>query len=557
MIEIRHPEYNADDWVKWRLTYKGGTDFIDAYLKELNTSENLTDFVNRKAISYCPAFAKGAVNEIKNAIFQRTNDISRECDSPSYMNAILGKDGGVNLCGNTMNSFIGRELLPDLLTISKVGVYVDMPSIDESSRRADVIRPYLYKYKAEDILSWSIDYSNEIYEFDSLLLRDTIDVLKDGLPSDTKIIYRYLWKSDGIVYCKFMDEEELPIDKNGKHSDIIYTIDLPMIPFAVAELTSSLLVDISDYQIAHLNLASSDISYAFRSNFPFYVEQVDYRTNNNWLKEQDENIATAANKEISVGVMDGRQYSIGTEKPGFIHPSAEPLNASMAKQEIMKQEIKQLLQLAITSIEPKMASAESKNLDQQGLEAGLSYIGLELESIENKIAKIWCLYTGSQTDPTIKYPKKYSLQSDADKRQEVKELKELLHSTPSRLYKIEITKRIAKVILGDKVSNDRLDQILVEIEQAKVLDVDPNVIVTDVERGLVDLNLASEARGYPKGSADKAKEDHAERIKRIQAAQIKVTNGASDTDDEVGRTDKQIKENAKETDNYENKGRTK
>ena len=50
-------------------------------------------------------------------------------------------------------------------------------------------------------------------------------------------------------------------------------IDIPEIPFVLMELDTSLMTDIADYQISLLNLASSDVNYALKSNFPFYVAQ--------------------------------------------------------------------------------------------------------------------------------------------------------------------------------------------------------------------------------------------------------------------------------------------
>jgi hypothetical protein len=40
--------------------------------------------------------------------------------------------------------------------------------------------------------------------------------------------------------------------------------------------------DIADYQIALMNLESSDINYMLKSNFPFYVEQYDPRAEMNF-----------------------------------------------------------------------------------------------------------------------------------------------------------------------------------------------------------------------------------------------------------------------------------
>lgn len=77
----------------------------------------------------------------------------------------------------------------------------------------------------------------------------------------------------------------------------------------------------------------------------------------------------------------GMKYGIGLERPGFISPPTDPLVASMKKQSEMKDEIKQLLNLSLSS----MGDSTSK-------EEGLSFIGQELERGEREIAAIWCEY---------------------------------------------------------------------------------------------------------------------------------------------------------------------
>lgn len=173
ITQIAHPDYifNEDDWCKWKLAYNGGQPFIDAYLKKLTVRETDEDFALRKSISYCPAASKAAINEIKNSIFQRTIDISRVGGPESYQKAVKALDGGVDLYGSSMNSFIGRYILPELLVMKKVGVYVDMPPIsgvtqsDKGNKR-----PYLYIYSALSIRSWSYSMPQYPNEFDTLLL---------------------------------------------------------------------------------------------------------------------------------------------------------------------------------------------------------------------------------------------------------------------------------------------------------------------------------------------------------------------------------------------------
>jgi hypothetical protein len=551
ITKIRHPDYNAmvESWAKWRSVYKGGDSFIEDYVSKFSDRETETDFQNRKKITPIAAFAKGAINDIKNAIFQRTVDITREGGPKSYQEAVTGKGLGVDMNGESMNTFIGRDIIGELLTMSKVGVFVDMPEFSgESLADSAGVIPYLYVYKAEDILSWAHQRSEEGFYFSQVLLRDYINEYDPdtNLVTDTIERYRFLYLDGTGVTCEFYNDDGKRTDKDGIESEgTSYTIDVPYIPFAIAELSDSLLADVSNHQIAATNMQSSDVSYAIRANFPFYVEQFDPRAET-WNREANpdgadgtaEEAAIGKPRQTPIGGSVGRRYPIGTDSPGFIHPSSEPLEISIKKQDQLKEEIRQLLALALSNIKPKMASAESKELDQQGLEAGLSYIGLELENFERQISKFWAMYEGGEAETTINYPRKYSLESDSEIQERAAKSEALLHKIPSITYQKEKAKQIASITLAHQVSAETLKQINGEIDAAKVVNVDPDVISKDVENGLVDPETASELRGYPKGTAAKAEQAHADRLARIAASQSEdgAARGVPDKDDTPSKT---------------------
>src|SRR5690606_30018951 len=154
---------------------------------------------------------------------------------------------------------------------------------------------------------------------------------------------------------------------------------------------------------------------------------------------------------IKVGVSQGRYYDMEAERPGFIHPSPEPLRASITLQEKLENDIRKLVMLAVVNLGTR-TSAESKQMDNQGLEAGLSFIGLVLEAAERRIADYWAAYEDRvetrRTVATIKYPDRYSLKSDKDRIEEADKLSDLIHSVPSRTAKKEIQKVVVTKLLS-------------------------------------------------------------------------------------------------------------
>lgn len=527
LVQVQHPEFrdSIGNWIKYRLAYTGGDLFINTYLQKFSARESDADFAARKILTYCPAFAKAAINDIKNAIYQRTADVTRKGGSESYQDAVAGQNYGVDLLGSDMNSFIGRKLLPELLVMGKVGIYVDMPRVPAGTTLATQAnyRPYIYFYQAEDIPCWNYDETCQPYEFDNLLLRDWVYKYDDsGLPCEQIMRYRHVWKDEEGVHVQFYNNEGDKCNETGDKGDSeSYDLNIPAIPFTVLNISASLMSDVANYQVAHLNMASADVSYILKSNFPFYVEAFDPRTEMAFGPPMGDGTAASnvsADKEIKVGVAQGRRYPMGLEAPSFIHPSAEPLTASMAKQELLKSEIRQLVSLAVTNLQPKMASAESKGFDERSLEAGLSYIGLELEQAERLIAKYWSMYEKSSV-ATVNYPKNYSLKTEADRRAEAKELQAQMETVPSMTYKRSVAKQIVAITIGDKVSQDDLQKMYREIDKAPAIIGSADTLATDVQEGLVSLDTASKIRGYPEGEAAKANKDHAERLARISAAQ--------------------------------------
>lgn len=528
-----HPNYSSNylDWEKFRHIMEGGDEFIDEYLESYSAREDPGDFTMRKGITPLPAFASAAITDVKNAIFQRMADITRVEGSQSYQDTIQGKLGGVNLLGATMNYFIGNEVLPELLNMGKVGVYVDMPEVSTNQiiSKTGAIHPYLYVYRAEQIRNWRLSKRGEFIEFDMLLLQETILTYDDvyHLPNKDTVRYRLLTQEDGAVLVRFFNHDGVQIDMDGDFSSEPIELGINRIPFAILQLNQSLLKNVANHQIALVNLESSDISYALKANFPFYVEP-QHPAQSTHLKNSESEDGDP--REVELGNTIGRSYPVGSDAPSFINPSAEPLTVSMAKQKQLKEDIRGLINLALSAIQPKYASAQAKEFDEHGLESGLSFLGLILEHGERQIASFFAEYEGGGDVATINYPDRYSLKSDQERIDEANKLHDTMLRIPSKKAQKVITQLVVRKLLETKIPTQKLNDILSEIEKAKYVTSDPEIIQSDLESGLVSTETASGARGYDaKTEVPKAKLEHADRIERIKNAQS--NEGARGVDD--------------------------
>ena len=549
MQSARHPVYLRDlgNWQLWRNTYESGDYFVTNYLQKFTTRESEADFNSRKTITPIPAFAKAAVNDVRNSIFQRLRDTLRKDGSKIYQTAIQGLNGGVDMHGSSMDKFIGVNLLTELLVMGRVGCYVDMPItnsglVTSAASMADTVkqRPYLYMYPVEDILSWTCADPSKPDDLQAILLRDRCTTFKQlggqqvKIPDGSYERFRLIWinPETGKVNIQFSDSKGNPIHGTTGLPVVEGPIELELtkIPFVFLDIGDSLLKDVCRHQIALLNLGSSDVAYALKANYPFYVEQRDLRAVGDHLKHgmnQDGTATTggqgASDVEVLAGSTQGRAYDLKMEAPSFIHPSPEPLEASIKLQEKLEDDIRKIFQLAVQNKIGKRVSPESKKMDNQGLEAGLSFIGLILEGAERQIAEFWAGY--EERNPkrrsvaTIKYPDRYSLKTDKDRIEEATKVAELMYSVPGDTVKRELARDIVTTLLSGKATVETLDQIYKEITTANYTTSDPDTVIRAHESGLTGDQTASMALGFSENEYLKARKDHMERIARIKEAQ--------------------------------------
>lgn len=524
--EIRHETYDSSLWEEWRLCAKGGKDFLNKFLVKMSERETAKDFELRKQITYVPAFSKGAIYDVRNSLAERLGEVTRDGGPKSYSTAITGQNGGVDRQNSNMTTFIVEEVLFDLLVVSRVGVYIDrMPLSSGSIKEAQQKSPYLYKVSAENILNWRFDDNMKLI---TLLIRRYEPVLNDfGLIEDYQEVFRLFQLNNDVIVTDYVVMSE----KGQYRNEIIrqQTLKLDAIPFVFFELTDSLMRDISGYQIAMLNLASSDMNHVVRANSPFYVEQYDQRSEAPWIRDSiitdgSEASAEAGNypagrsEEIQVGVTKGRRVPMGVEMPKFIAPPGEPLRVSMEKQKKLEDEILKLINLAVINARPTRISAEARVMEERGRDAGLSYIGLELERGEQEIANIWASYERSESAKVI-YPRRFAYRSEAEVHEEADKLIALKDKISSATFRRRIAKRVATLIFGPMISSEELKQIHDEIEENPTVVADYEAISQDIESGLVSREMASLIRGYPSGQAKMAEKERVKRMQQIAKSQ--------------------------------------
>lgn len=559
-----HPTYNQADLLRYRLTYDSGDEFISRYL-ERYYNEKDDAFVTRKKLTYVPSYAREAVEELARAITQRSFDIRRMGGADLFRKQCEGLSGGVDRHDSTMSGFFSKHIIAELMAMGSVGIYVENDEYIPYDRPS---APYLVAYRAEDIRNW--DYAPD-GSLNTLLLRyfrPTYNAM--GLPTGTEEVYRYMVRTMAAVteYGVFYDPPEgmlisefVPrilvrdyVYSNNAHNIVMETLlDLEQIPFVRIALPFSLLKHTARHQIALLNVASSNLYYAFAANFPLFTQQYSPSDIQRFMANQQtaegDNTGKAPGRQISVGPMSGIEYPIGSDRPQWIAPPEGPFVAAMKKEEQIKTEIRDLTTMALAKLPQMVQSAEISSKNREDLESGLSVIGMILNTAETALARHWHAYKGLLKEITqISYPRRYELRSNAERRAEAKELDLLASKVPSQTYRRLVSKQLANILHGHQATNDELDQIMSEIDAAKAPTSDPDILRSDVENGLVSVSTASMARGYDPAEAEQAKIDHAERLARIAFAQSNFIQGVPDSDPAPGLTDNASKKQSQSPD---------
>lgn len=438
---IRHPDYalSVTDWLLYRSVMGKSSKFIDDHLYPLTDQDNSLAY--RRQTAYNPGYVKYGITRIKNAIFDRMDQITRTGGSPAYQNAMRNN---IDRRNNSMNHFISTEVLLDLMVMGRIGVMVDNNATMYASDRT----PYLYTYQAEDILNWHVTLDGLQMV---LLCQRVPSFSSDGLVNGTEFRYQYIQKTSNGVLSMYLDASGKVISSQE--------LDLPRIPFVLIDLPYSLIDMVAKHQVAALNLASQDMYFGLRANIPFYTEQIDSTYDFAQSQQKEET-------KIEIGVSKGRQYPKGLERPQFINPSTDPLHASIEKQRQIQEDVDKLLDLAVSNLTASRVSEGTRKTEFRGLEGGLSALGKFLEAAENMIALIWSDYESSNSIARVIYPNSYQMESDDQRLTNGEKTCNIFSRIESKTAKQMAAKKVIANLLGPRTSKETLDTIDREIDKA-------------------------------------------------------------------------------------------
>ena len=548
--KILHPEYalNQQDWHMYGLAHRGTYQFVEQYLRKLSDKESDADWTARKRTAYIPRYAASAVTEVKNSILQRLSDVQRSGGSATYQRVVTGDDKGVDYQNKDMTTFMGDTVLMDLLVYGKAGVLVDNFTNIGETDQDQTGHPYVRLYSAPDIRSWTITDIDK--GFDSLLLSEEEETYQHGLVDGVRTQYRLYTREPGVgvrveVYGKNRDHN--PRDPNSlayiadPNKEVIIPID--RIPFTVLQIQCSLMTDIARMQAELMNMESSDVSHVLYANFPFLAAAYDeddpspYRQNNG-VDENGNPIDGPIQEQV--GSRHGKLFSKETPYPKYIAPPVDNLKASIEKGEQIKNMIRSMLHLNLQALTVTRQSKESKEKDNDSMEAGLSVIAKVLEQGEMSIAQDWQMFDKSGDEPKVIYPKKFNLLSTSQRLDNAKQAIDVASQLPSITCRRQVYKTVVASLYGTEFPLDVLEQVYRELDEGVTLTSIGEQLAA-IEAGAVQHQTIASYHGFAGDEAEKAKEarlDFVEATLKAQGGEVTEARGVPEMDDDTGSAEK-------------------
>ncbi len=538
---ISHPSFRIDlsRWFEYRLTFEGGDDYVDEYLIQQSDESN-AEFRERKKFTPIPAVAKEAIQDLQRAITQRLDDVTRVGGTPQYQAAVTGEGGGIDRDGQSMNIFIGHDVLIELLVMGRVGIYVDNFSDPGATMADGGSAPYAYVYRVEDILNWDTMRPEKDGRFKMVLLRDH-EVFHNqafGVSFPNKITerLRLVWiGDDGFVRYRFMDNnlKILALDRISEQfaieDDGTVLTPLREIPFIMPELSGgSLLRDVASYQRALLNVASNEAMMAMNVNSHFLSIQTDVRTDNlHWKKPGGDNAEPGSQRGrlaqekfgARVNWVRARYRDTESSAPEWVSPPVEGLKASHDYRARMADEVRRMINVAVQNqTGVRSESREQRELSAEGLEAGLHFIAMKLQHADQQVAKYYSMYQRTENVAVVTYPKRFRLKKQQERIKDAQELKKLIDGIPGQINKKEGYKRIVAELFTGSVDSVTMTRMLRAIDQHEYIG-DPERILELIENAIITRARAAQAFDLPEEEIEEAMKEKIEMAREIMKAQ--------------------------------------
>ena len=267
MVDTQHSEY-SNSLATWTLCRDvvAGDDAIKSkktiYVPALEEQSD-TEYANMLNRAVFENYTARTLDGLSGLVFSK----QATYEVPTNLEALFND---IDLENKTLTD-LAQKAVDEVLTVGRVGLFVDMASIDTTGMtlaeaEALNIRPYIKIYTSEAIINWKYETINNKQTLTMVVLQENKEVWEDEFTSVNQTIYRVLSLTDGIFTVRIFEEVDGKWVITGTVYPAMNGKNLDFIPFVVAnpmELT------INPAKPPLYDLAKVNLTH-FKTNVDYY-----------------------------------------------------------------------------------------------------------------------------------------------------------------------------------------------------------------------------------------------------------------------------------------------
>ena len=431
-------------WKFFESAYEGGPEFANITNLAKHVRENTDDFNDRGDRLHYLNYCETLVNFFANFIFNDPITRHLKDDGEEIENIALD----VSLRKEPADKFM-KEVCIDMHIYGESFILVDGPElpehiVSEYERKLNNIRPYWVLVKPYEICDWRKDkFGNFIY------------------------VKRYVDNGDGSgTYYEYTNDDikitEVATNTNGELEIILsknVINSLKKIPFVHVLLKESRLYP--GKGISFLN----DLAYNNREilRLTSVLQEFLYKQCFNFLvKENGETVETGG--DVEIGSSNVMTIPAGAKFPQYVSPPVDPARELANERALIKNEM--FIRAAQDAMKEMFNGVSASGFSQaQSFYKTIPFISSRaeiLETAENELFELTCLYLNRAFMGSIKYKDRYEITSLTDALTQFSALVKDLQMPSEEFVKHQL-KRLAREYDG-KMPIDVLNKVLDDID---------------------------------------------------------------------------------------------
>ena len=475
----RHPEYLEDFWARARAFYKGGVHLLenDAVLERVfprHVGEKDEVYDMRKKLAHYTNHSGSIVNHLIGKLMGDPVRLQAEPEMDDFYTDFQKDTSPPNGKGCSLDDLVGKVLLEAAQTQCGYAL-VEMPqNLDDEAKSlaeqeaSGALNAWAVEVKAESVVDWEVDKSGE-YVWVLLCFKDS---KRDSVYADRNTITEAYWMYNHKGWVRW--DVEYKADTPPKGEDVILPAasgshTFGKVPLAKLQFPDGLWIMSKLESLARefFNKRNA-LSWAeFKALMPVLYEYLDPGTMPQMPGPGGaDNRAT--NQTRSSAHVQQRKAGAGQgDSAGWVSPPDAPFAHALTSCDSIRDEMHRVVQQMALSADNKGSllrrSAESKEKDTDALDVVLGEYG---KLARRFVIELLQLVEAGRGDTPREWTATGASNFDSSSTDALIEEETVLDTVemPSPTFKAERKKQLARKVLGDSVTEEKLAEIDDEIE---------------------------------------------------------------------------------------------